>query len=93
MSVFGFVVSIIIFLITGQLRINSRQEFAPFPPEGGGGESTTYNGLYGEALGMGETPPVRGIFFRLLVYERVGVLPLKLYERVRKSVISVCERT
>ena len=42
---------------------------------------------------MGETPPVRGIFFRLLVYERVGVLPLKLYERVRKSVISVCERT
>ena len=36
------------------------------PAPGGGG--TLYNGLYGEA------PPERGTFFRLQVYERVGIL-------------------
>ena len=32
-------------------------------------------------------------FFRLLVNERVGVLLIKVYERLGKSVIGVCERT
>ena len=46
---------------------------------GGGG---FYDGLYGEA------PSERGTFFRLQVYEMVGVLLV----RVGKSVIWVCER-
>ena len=56
--------------------------------EGGGGgvRSTPYNGLYGEV------PPERDTFFRLQVYERVGILLVEEYERVRKSVIWVCER-
>ena len=52
----------------------------------GGGGGITYNGLYGEAQ------PERGTFFRLQVYERVGILLVKVYERVGKSVSSVCER-
>ena len=47
----------------------------------------TYNGLYREA------PPKRGTFFRLQVYERVGISLVEVYERVGKSVIAVCERT
>ena len=47
---------------------------------------TPYNGLYGEA------PLERGTFFRLQVYERVGILLVAVYERVRKSVNWVCER-
>ena len=47
----------------------------------GGGGCTPYNGLYGEA------PPERGTFFRLQVYERVGVSLLEVYETVGKSVI------
>ena len=39
----------------------------------------------------GETPPEMGYFFRLQVYERVGILLNKVYERVWKSVISVCK--
>ena len=46
---------------------------------------TVYDGLYGEA------PPERGIFFRLQVYERVGILLVKVCKRVGKSVIWVCE--
>jgi len=46
-----------------------------------------YNGLYGEA------PPKRGTFFRLQVYERVGILLIEVYERGGKSVILVCNRT
>ena len=47
---------------------------------------TPYNGLYGEApLGM-------GTFFRLQVYERVGILLNSVYERVGESVIWVLER-
>ena len=39
---------------------------------GGGGEGgTPYNGLYGEA------PPEGGTFFRLQVYERVGISLVK----------------
>ena len=52
----------------------------------GRGGCTPYNGLYGEA------PPERGTFFRLQVYERVGILLVVVYERVEKSVIWVCER-
>ena len=53
---------------------------------GRGGGCTPYNGLYGEA------PPEMGTFFRLQVYERVGILLVVVYERVEKSVIWVCER-
>ena len=35
----------------------------------------------------GEAPPERGTFFRLQVYERVGISLLEVYERVGKSVI------
>ena len=42
----------------------------PFPPGGGG---TPYDGLYGEA------PPEKGIFFRLQVYGRVGILLVEVY--------------
>ena len=51
-----------------------------------GGGGTPYNGLYGEAL------PERGTFFRRQVFERVGILLDKVYERAGKSVIWVCER-
>ena len=47
----------------------------------GGGGGTPYNGLYGEA------PPERGTFFRLQVYERVGISQVEVYKRVGKSVI------
>ena len=42
---------------------------------GGGreGEGTPYNGPYGEA------PPESGTFFRLQVYERVGILLVEVY--------------
>ena len=46
-----------------------------------GGGGTPYNGLYGEA------PPERGTFFRLQVYERVGISQVVVYKRVGKSVI------
>ena len=47
---------------------------------------TPYDGLYGKA------PPERGTFFRLQVYERVGISLVEVYKRVGKSVIWVCER-
>ena len=40
---------------------------------GGGGGGTPYDGLYGEA------PPEMGIFFRLQVYERLGILLFEVY--------------
>ena len=46
-----------------------------------GERGTHYNGLYRKA------PPERGTFFRLQVYERVGVSLAELYERVGKFVI------
>ena len=46
-----------------------------------GGGGTPYNDLYGEA------PPERGTFFRLQVYERVGISQVEVYKRVGKSVI------
>ena len=51
----------------------------------GRGWRYSYNGLYGEAL------PKRGTFFRLLVYERVGISLVEVYKRVGKSVIPVCK--
>ena len=51
-----------------------------------GAGGTPYNGLYGEPS------PERGIFFRLQVYERVGILLVELYERIVKSVISVYKK-
>ena len=48
---------------------------------------TSFDGLYREAL------PEWGSFFRLQVYERVGITLAELCERVGKSVIVVCERT
>ena len=53
---------------------------------GGGGGGTLYDGLYGKAL------PERGIFFKLQVYERVGISLLEVYKRAGKSIIWVCER-
>ena len=40
-----------------------------------GGEGTPYDGLYGEAF------LERRIFFRLQVYERLGILLVKVYKR------------
>ena len=48
---------------------------------------TPYNGLYREV------PPEGGSFFRLRVYEKVGVSLVKVYKRTGKFVIAVCERT
>ena len=39
-----------------------------------------------------EAPPTRGTFFRLQVYERVGILLIEVYERGVKSVTWVRER-
>ena len=47
---------------------------------------TPYNGLYGEASFE------RGIFFRLQIYEKVGILLFEVYERIVKSVISVYKK-
>ena len=41
-----------------------------------GGGGTPYDGLYGKA------PPKRGIFFRLQVFERVGISLVDVFERV-----------
>ena len=50
------------------------------------GRDTPYNGLYGEASER------KGIFFRLQVYERIGISLAEVSKRVGKSVIWVCER-
>ena len=39
----------------------------------------------------GEAPPERRTFFRLQVYERVGILLVEIFKRVGKSVIWVGE--
>ena len=55
--------------------------------QGGGGEGTAQNNLYGEA------PPERSTFSGI-TYEsrRVGISLVEVYERVGKSVISVCTK-
>ena len=44
---------------------------------------TPYDGLYGEA------PPERGIFFRLQVYERVGISLDEVYERASARIAAL----
>ena len=67
-------------------RLNTRllNGLSWFEPGGEGG--TPYDGQYGAAS------PERGIFFRLQVYERVGISLVAVYKKVGKSVIWVCER-
>ena len=48
---------------------------------------TPRNSLYGEV------PPKRGTFFRLQVYERVGISQVEVHEMVGESVISVFKKT
>ena len=50
--------------ITGSSHLNIRSRLGIRTPAGGG---TPYDGLYGEV------PPERGTFFRIQVYERVGI--------------------
>ena len=56
----------------------------PLGDGGGGGVCRVipsfYNGL------CGKTPPERGIFFRLQVYEREEISLVEVYEKVGKSV-------
>ena len=54
----------------------------PMHTQGG----TPYNGLYGEA------PPEMGSFFRLQVYEKIGISLVEVYERRWKSVIWICQK-
>ena len=56
--------------------------FTGFWIEGPG--DTPDDGLYGEV------PPERGIFFRLQVYDRVGISLVEVYKREGK--FWVCER-
>ena len=51
-----------------------------------GGGGTPCDGLYEEA------PPGRCTFFRLRVYESVGISLVEVYKRGGKSVIWVCKR-
>ena len=46
------------------------------------GGDTLYNGLYGEA------PPERGSFFRLQIYERVGIPFVEVYRQRARGRIS-----
>ena len=46
------------------------------------GGDTLYNGLYGEA------PPQRGSFFRLQIYERVGIPFVEVYCKRARGRIS-----
>ena len=43
-------------------------------------------------LFLQEALPKRGIFFRIQIYERVGISPDEVYEMVGKSVMWVCEK-
>ena len=47
--------------------------------------ASSYIDIYGQA------PPERSIFFRLRVFERVGLSLVEVCERVGKSVFSVCK--
>ena len=40
----------------------------------------------------GEAPPKRGTFSRLHVYKRVEMSIAEIYERVGRSVISICKK-
>ena len=41
----------------------------------------------------GRPRPKGVLFFGLLVYERVGILLVEVYERVGKYILSVCKKT
>ena len=41
----------------------------------------------------GRPRPKGVLFFGLLVYERVGILLVEVYERVEKYILSVCKKT
>ena len=41
---------------------------------------------------MGRLHPKGGTFFRLQVYERVGISIVEVHERLGKSVTSVCKK-
>ena len=69
--------------IPGQSKYGRPEALCPVLRSQG---DTPYDSLYGEA------PPVRGIFFRLQLYKRVGILLVEVYERVGKSAIWVCKR-
>ena len=43
-------------------------------------------------LFLQEALPKSGTFFRIQVYERVGISPVEVYEIVGKSVISICKK-
>ena len=59
----------------------------PGREEGGGSQKGgPYNSLYGRLH------PKGGTFFRLQVYERVGISIVEVHERVGKSVTSVCKK-
>ena len=64
------------------MEFSSLYEYQVLGAGRGGGGSTPYIGLYGEA------PPERGIFFRLQVYKRVGTSQVEVYKRVGKSLFS-----
>ena len=55
------------------------------PGERGGG-GNPYDSLYGEA------PTRKGYLFQASAIKKVEILPVEVYERVRKSVIWVCKR-
>ena len=74
------------------LAISLQSDFHCQFPGGRGGDSTPYNGL-----NLREAPLPKGApFFRLQEYDeiikRVGISLVVVYERVGKSVISVCKR-
>ena len=54
--------------------------------ERGGGISTPYNGY------TGSLHLKWGTFFRLQIYESVGISLVDVYKRVGKCVISVCKK-
>jgi len=62
------------------MKMRLQCAFIYFVPGG-----TPYNGQYKKA------PPERGNFFRHQVYERAGILLVEVYERIGRSVISVCK--
>ena len=43
-------------------------------------------------MAYGEVPPERGTFCTLEAYKRIGISLVKVYERVKKSLISVCKK-
>ena len=57
------------------LHLSREQNLTCDPQLGRGEGGTPYNGLYGEV------PPERDTFFKLQVYERVGIFLVEVYER------------